>query len=150
MSGKDKARKPAETKISPPPSAGDEPAEEMNEEQSAELASAANIPRPATSLAAPPKHEIGRLSVALLVDPMTVPSLEDLEKAHKTSETQSRVPLMTVIHGVLKESGGSMTLASLAAQVKEHWHRPLPASPYSLEEFVYVVVRNADTVRVSD
>jgi len=150
MSGKDKARKPSETKVSPPPPGGDQAEEEMNEEQAAEPASAVNMPRPATSLAVPSKNNLGGVKVGLLVDPLSVPSLEDLEKIRKASDGSGRVPLMTVIHAVLKENGGNMSLADLAVQVKENWNRPLPATPYSLEEFVYVMVRNADNVRVSD
>lgn len=147
MAGKSKARKPVETKVSPQTEPVDRAEEELDEEQG-EPASAVNIPRPATSLAVAPKEDLGNVTVLLLADPMVVSSLEDMEKARKGSETHGRLPLMTVIQAVLKAHGGSMLLKDLAAQVKEHWNRPLPATPYTLEEFVYLMVRNADNVRV--
>jgi hypothetical protein len=149
MAGKSKAREAVVPKAIQKAEPEDLAQGELDEEQLGEPASARNIAGPATSLAAPPKENVGKLIVELLVDPLSAPTLEELEKITKRPESQGRAPLMTVIQAVLRQHGGAMPMDELAAQVKKHWNRTLPASPYTLEEFMYVVLKNADSVRVS-
>jgi hypothetical protein len=148
MAGKSKARGSVVSKATQKVEPEDPVQEELDEQQAGEPASARNIAGPTTSLAFPPKENVGKLVVELLADPLSVPALEELEKIAKGPESQGRAPLMTVIQAVLRQHGGGMTISELAAQVKKHWNRTLPASPYTLEEFMYVVVRNADSLRV--
>jgi hypothetical protein len=147
MAGKDKAREPVESKGAPQLEPGEVTDEALEEGQPGEAASAMNIARPATSLASPPQKEVGKVVVALLGDSASIPSVEEIERLNRGE--QGSPPLMTVMQAVLKAQGGSMTIDALAGRVKEIWNRPFPASPYTLEEFMYVVARNADTIKVS-
>ncbi|HMK37649.1 MAG TPA: hypothetical protein VK463_21430 [Desulfomonilaceae bacterium] len=132
-----------------------EKAGEKNEHENAgdieslPLATARAIPRPRTSLAVPPTGKMGKLTVSLLGTISSVPTLEDVEKVNKAPGSQARTPLMTVIAAIVAKSGGSMPLEDLCAQIPKYWNRPLPATPYTLEEFVYVIVRNSDGLRIS-
>jgi len=148
MAGKEKAREPVESKGAPQLEPGESSDEALDEEQPGEPVSAMTISRPTTTLATPPHKEIGKVVVALLGDPAGVPAVEEIERL--TKGEQGRPPLMTVIQAVLKANGGSMAIDDLGGRVKEIWNRPFPASPYTLEEFMYVVARNADSIRVTD
>ena len=123
--------------------------EEAADVEAPEPASARNIPKPRTSLAAPIKGDIRKLTVSLLGDLGSSPVLAEVEKLNKKGDVESRTPLMTVIQAVLAKSGGSMQLAELAAQTRKYWNRPFPAVPYTDEELIYIIVRNSDSVRVS-
>ena len=112
------------------------------------FASAKDIPEPATLLAVPPRRTVGEVSVSLLSNVESVPLLEEVERTNANSLAEARTPLMTVIQALLAASGGSMTVAELATQVRRYWNRPFPGSPYTDEEFVYVMVRNSDDLRV--
>jgi|GEM_PF-919930 len=114
------------------------------------LASAKHIPRPTTSLAAPPRGHVAKVTVSLLGDVASVPSLEDVVKINTKAGSKGRTPIMTVIQAVLAKSGGTMALAELAAKVRENLNRPFPASPYTPEEFIYVMVRNCDNLRIRE
>lgn len=111
-------------------------------------ASARSMPRPSTDLAAPPQGNIEKLTLKLLVDLSLVPSLEELQKIHK-NQTSARVPLLTVIQSVIARAGGETTIENVCAEIPRIWDRPFPTSPYSIEEFVYLLVRNSDSIRVS-
>lgn len=148
MAGKEKAREHVESTDAPQLEQKEATEDAMDEEQPGEPVSAMSISRPATSLAAPPHKEIGKITVALLGDPASAPALEDIERL--TKEEAGHPPLMSVIQAVLRAHGGSMAIADLSERVKEAWNRPFPASPYTLEEFMYVVARNADSIRVSE
>lgn len=108
------------------------------------------IPRPATSLDSPPKGDIGRFTVMLLGDVSSAPVLEEIEQANKYATSDARTPLMSVILAILAKNGGTMLVEDLAAQVGQYWNRSLPTSPFTLVEFVYVLVRSADNLRVQE
>jgi hypothetical protein len=114
-----------------------------------EPASARNMPKPRSSLGARVKKDIGKLTVSLLGDVGTAPTLAEVEKFNKKGEGESRTPLMTVVQAVLAKAGGSMQLGDLAAQTRKYWHRPFPTSPYTEEELIYLMLRSSDGVRVS-
>jgi hypothetical protein len=114
------------------------------------VASAKSIPRPLTSLSTLLKSDVNKITVTLLSDPASVTSLDDVLKINNRSDTSARTPLMTVIQAVLVQGGGKMKLAELTEKVRGHWNRPLPSSPYTPQEFVYVMVRNSDNISVSE
>jgi hypothetical protein len=95
-----------------------------------EPASARNMPRSQSSLGARVKKDIGKLTVSLLGDVGTAPTLGDVEKFNKRGEGESRTPLMTVVQAVLAKAGGSMQLGDLATQTRKYWHRPFPKPLY--------------------
>jgi hypothetical protein len=108
------------------------------------------IPRPATSLDSPPKGEIGKFTVMLLSDISSAPVLEEIEQVNKHASSQARTPLMTVVLAIIAKNGGTMVVEDLASQVAEYWNRSFPTSPFTREEFVYVLVRSADNLRVRE
>ena len=114
------------------------------------VASAKSIPRPGTAMASPPKGQIGKVKVTLLGDLDSAPILGEVEKANKDATGSARTPLMTVIQGILASQGGSMTLEDLAGKVGKVWNRTFPSSPYNTQEFIYIMVRNSDNIRVSE
>ncbi len=114
------------------------------------VASAKSIPRPGTAMASPPKGQIGKVKVTLLGELASAPILEDVEKANKDATGVARTPLMTVIQGVLASQGGTMSLEDLAGKVGKVWNRTFPSSPYNTQEFIYIMVRNSDSIRVSE
>jgi len=107
-----------------------------------------NIPRPSTTLAFHTKGRIEKVMVSLLDDPSNAPGLEEVIKMNSGPVSGGRTPLMTVILAVLAKHGGSMVLEDLAAQALQYWNRPLPGSPYTDVEFVYIIARNSDSLRV--
>jgi hypothetical protein len=123
---------------------------ESEESRQYEVASAKSIPRPGTAMASPPKGLIGKASVTLLGDMELAPTLEEVQKINKETPGDARTPLMTVIHALLAKHGGTMAVEELAGQVLKYWNRPLPSSPYNTEEFIYIMVRNSESVRVSE
>jgi len=114
------------------------------------IASARDIQRPRTSLPSPPKGAVGKVTVALLGDLSLAPDLDDVQKLNAQPQGTAHTPLMTVIHAVLAKHGGSMTVEELAPEVRKYWNRPFAASPFTPEEFIYVIVRNSDDLRVSE
>lgn len=106
------------------------------------------IPRPTTVLETPPKGKIGKFTVSLLYDSTAIPSLEDIEKINQSGRGEVRTPLMTVVEAIVAKHGGSMLLEELAGEIVKYWNRPLPTTPYSLIEFVYVLVKGSDNLRV--
>ncbi len=123
---------------------------ESEESRQYEVASAKSIPRPGTAMASPPKGLIGKVKVSLLGDMELAPTLEEIQKINKETPGDARTPLMAVIHGILAKHGGTMALEELAGQVGKYWNRPFPSSPYNTQEFIYILVRNSDSVRVSE
>lgn len=113
------------------------------------IASARDIPRPATSLPGMPAKGVGKLIVSLLGDASLMPELEEVAGINEEPGREGRTPVMTVILAILKKNGGSMRIEELAVQTRTYWNRPFPASPYTPEEFIYVLVRNSDDLRVS-
>ncbi len=123
---------------------------ESEESRQYEVASAKSIPRPGTAMASPPKGLIGKAKVSLLGDMELAPTLEEIQKINKETPGDARTPLMTVIHAILVKHGGTMAVEDLAGQVAKYWNRPFPSSPYNTEEFIYIIVRNSESVRVSE
>jgi len=150
MSAKEKARgKAAKVQSEAAMSVDKEPEmDEGTDLEAYEPASARNMPRSQSSLGARVKKDIGKLTVSLLGDVGTAPTLGDVEKFNKRGEGESRTPLMTVVQAVLAKAGGSMQLGELATQTRKYWHRPFPTSPYTEEELIYLLLRNSDSVRV--
>lgn len=124
-------------------------AEEIGDRESEGLASAKGIPRPPTSLPAPPRKNVGEIRVSLLLDKELVPSLEEVQKINRAARG-ARTPLMTVIQSVLAGEGGSMTVADLTDRVRKYWNRPFPTSPYTPQEFTYIVARNSGDLRLDE
>jgi len=112
------------------------------------FASAKGLPRPAAALAAPPESDVGQLTVSIVGDISRAPELDEVDKINHAVGGQGRTPLMAVIEAILADHGGSLKLAELTDLAGRHWNRPFPASPYSKEEFIYVVVSSSDRVRV--
>jgi len=112
------------------------------------LASAKTLSRPSTALPSPPTGEVGELTVSVIGDISRSPELDEVEKINRAGGAHGRTPLMTVVEAILASRGGSLKITELTDLVDQHWNRPFPASPYSKEEFVYVVVSNSDRVRV--
>jgi len=100
-------------------------------------------------LASPPKGEIGKVRVSLVGDPEFAPDLEEVQKINQRKDSPARTPLMTVIEAILAKEGGSMTLQQISSLVPRYWNRPVPTSPYSLEEFIYIMVTQSDSLRVN-
>ena len=123
---------------------------ESEESRQYEVASAKSIPRPGTAMASPPRGLIGKVKVSLLGDMELGPTLEEVQKVNKETQGDARTPLMTVVHAILAKHGGTMALEELAGQVGKYWNRPFPSSPYNTEEFIYILVRNSDSIRVSE
>jgi hypothetical protein len=126
------------------------PAPVESDESQYVVASAKSIPRPGTSMASPPKGSIGNVKVSLLAELEDVPALEEIQKINKEGSGEARTPLMTVVNAILAKHGGTMTLGELAGQVGKYWNRQFPSSPYNIEEFIYIIVRNSHSVRVSE
>ncbi|MBI5250270.1 MAG: hypothetical protein HY912_12315 [Desulfomonile tiedjei] len=118
-----------------------------DEEAEVVIATARNMPRPSTCLPAPPMGKVGKCTVSLLGDISAVTSIEEVEKTNKSG--QARTPVITVIQAVLARAGGSMLLEELAPEVQKYWNRPFPTSPYSTEEFIYIIARHSDNIRTS-
>ncbi len=122
--------------------------ERRKEMEGAPIASARNIPRPTTSLMAPPTGKIGSIWVSLVTDAYVPMDVAEIEKTNTAQNTDARIPVMTVIEGVLSQHGGRMSLEELTQQTQKYWNRPFPGSPYTKEEFIYSLVSNSDLMRV--
>jgi hypothetical protein len=150
MSAKEKAKgKAAKVQSEAAMSVDKEPVlDEGTDVEAYEPASARNMPRPQSSLGPRLKKDIGKLTVSLLGDVGTAPTLAEVEKFNKKGEGESRTPLMTVVQAILAKAGGSMQLGDLATQTRKYWNRPFPTSPYTEEELIYLMLRSSDGVRV--
>lgn len=119
------------------------------EEEAEPFASAKDIPRAPTSLYAPPATDVSDLTVSLVSNIEFAPALAEIAAANE-QESDSKTPLMAVIHAVLADAGGTMSIKDLAVHARQYWNRPFPTSPYSPEEFIYVTVRASDDLRVNE
>jgi hypothetical protein len=122
--------------------------EALTEEERPPLVSAKDLPRPSTTLAIPPKGEIDRLTIFLSGDLEEAPSLEEVRQINEDRSRESRTPLMTVIESILADNGGKLSLPDLSNLTGQHWNRPFPSSPYSQEQFIYIMAMNSDNLRV--
>ncbi len=118
------------------------------EEECPPEVSAKNIPKPSTLLFVVPKGEVGHHRVTLVDELEAAPLVEEVRRINQEEESERRTPLMTVIEAVLADGGGTMRVNELTPQVKVLWNRPFPTSPYSEEEFIFVVASNSDKLRV--
>ena len=148
MAGKDKTRERVAEIHSDSAKSDWEASEEGMDVESMPLASARNIPRPHTSLAVPFPGNLGKLTVSLLREVSSVPSLEEVEKINKVAAGQARTPLMALVLAIVAKAGGNIALGDLCEQFPKHWTRPLPSTPYTFEEFMYIIVRSSDALRV--
>lgn len=112
--------------------------------------SAKNIARPSTALPFVGKTGLGTFKVSYLGDKESAPSLSDVSKINSEPRTDTRTPLSTVIQAVLGVHGGTLELGELVREVRKHWNRPLPTSPYTEEEFFYIVLKESPDLRVAD
>ncbi len=148
MAGKEKSREPMNQ--AKPVSELPETEQSVDEEQETGIvASARNIPQPTTTLPLFPSKKVGKMLISYLGDLSSAPSLAEVEKLNKSADGKPRTPFTTVLLAIVASAGGEMSLEDLAAQVGKYWNRQLPGSPYTLEEFVYMVARNSDNLRVS-
>jgi hypothetical protein len=122
---------------------------ETQDQVEAQPASARNMPRPLTVLPAAPEKKVGTCTIVLLGDPSLYPSLDEVERFNKSGDSDARTPLSAVITALVKKAGGTITIEDLTQQVAKYWDRPFPSSPYTLEEFLYMIARNSDNMRVS-
>lgn len=132
---------------SPQVAAAEGEAEESPAEDE-DFASAKNLPRPATVLPIPGVGDIQGVVTALVGD-IPGPTLEEIRQVNQETGGDTRTPLMTVIQAIIRDRGGSMRLTELCSAVTEHWNRPYPTSPYAPDEFIYVMVRNSDSIRIT-
>jgi hypothetical protein len=121
------------------------PVEQTSKEEETVVATAKDIPPPSKRLAAPPKGPLGNLKISLLKDAPAGLSLEEIKKMSSSGET--RPPVLSIIEAVLADAGGAMELKKLCAEVEKYWNRPFPSTPYTKEEFLYVLVSKSDNVR---
>jgi hypothetical protein len=147
---KSKPSEPEEKPVSAVPDAEEFSSQTDQEEAAVVVATARSIPRPATSLGSRLKGDVGKVTVTLLGDSGSFPALEDVQKINGRADTKVRTPVMTVIQAVLAEGSGTMKVADLAEKVRVHWNRPFPSTPYTPQEFVYLMVRNANNMSVSE
>jgi hypothetical protein len=107
-----------------------------------------SVPAPATTLAVAPIADLGKLTVSLTCDADVVPDLDEVQRINLGAQGESRTPLMTVIEAILGSKGGSTTLRDLCELANKYWNRPFPTSPYSNEEFIYIMVSHSDNLRI--
>jgi hypothetical protein len=112
--------------------------------------SAKNIPRPSTTLSLVGKTGLGKFKVSYLGDKESTPSITEVSKINLDPRVLCRTPLMTVVQSVLSARNGTLELDELLREVRKYWNRPLPASPYTDEEFLYVVLKESPDIRVGD
>ncbi len=113
-------------------------------------ASALNISRAKTFLAFRPVGDITNFVVSLIGDIDSVVPLSEVEKINFAPHSAARTPILTVIHSVLANAGGFLRLDELTAQTFRYLNRKIDPSPYTGSEFVYLVIRNSDHIRVSE
>jgi hypothetical protein len=111
------------------------------------IATARSMPRPGTILHSHPQGKVGKCKVSLLGDISSVPSVEEVERMNQGGE--ARTPVITVIQAVLAKAGGSMLVEELVPEVRKYWNHSFPASPYTPEEFIYIMAKNSDSMRAS-
>ena len=121
--------------------------EAVADEERLPQVSAKDLSRPATALAVPPQMDIAKLTISLSGD-LEAPTLEEVRQINEDVSNESRTPLMTVIESILAEKGGTLPLRDLSELVSQYWNRPFPTSPYSKEEFIYILALSSDHLRV--
>lgn len=114
------------------------------------LVTAKDLPQPSTALDTPRRSSLENVKVSLAAELPPISPLAEVEEINARQDYDSRTPLTTVILCVLEEAGGSMSLSDLAQKAARLWNRPFPASPYSKEEFIYLVVRNSDYILIEE
>jgi hypothetical protein len=119
--------------------------EQIGKDEEAVVATAKDILPASKRLAAAPKGPLGSLKISLLKDAPAGLSLEEIKKMTRSGEM--RPPVMSIIEAVLADAGGAMELKKLCAEVEKYWNRPFPSTPYTKEEFLYILVSKSDNVR---
>lgn len=114
------------------------------------VVSAKNIPSPTTTLPIRVKIGLSQLKVSYLGDTENIPTLSDVAKINSDTRSDARTPLLTVAYAILVTHGGTLTIGELAREIRKYWNRNFPTSPYTEEEFLYLVLRNCPDVRLLD
>lgn len=114
------------------------------------VVTAKNMPRPATALPIRGKSGLSQFRVTFLGDPENIPTLTEIAKINSDTRSEVRTPLMTVIHAILATQGGTLSVGELVKEVRRYWNRSFPTSPYSEEEFLYLVLKNAPNMKIVD
>jgi|UniRef100_A0A7C4AR41 hypothetical protein len=124
--------------------------EEHDKESLPGVVSAKNIPRPATALPIRGKSGLGQFRVTYLGEAENIPTLSEVAKINSDTRSEARTPLMTVTNAILVTHGGTLSISELVKEIRKYWNRPFPTSPYTEEEFLYLVLRNSPDVRIAD
>jgi len=114
------------------------------------IVSAKNIPRPSTALPIRGKSGLSQFRVSYLGDAENIPTLSEVAKINSDNRSDARTPLVTVTHAILVTHGGTLSIAELVREVRKYWNRNFPTSPYTEEEFLYLVLRGCPDVRIVD
>jgi hypothetical protein len=122
----------------------DEQQPDSTDNQDAPIVTAKDLKAPATVLASAPPGDVGNLTVSLLESLSPGLSLEEVNAINAKEGVDARTPVMAVIEAVLAANGGKMTVTSLTEEVAKYWRKPFPTTPYSTDEFVFLVVRDSD------
>jgi N-acetyl-beta-hexosaminidase len=130
---------------------GDEEAEATDQDASPRLGAVSlGVKPPDTVLPMALKKDVGDLTVALIGLAVDAPDLEEVVKINSREDGGAKTPLMTVIKAMLKRNGNRMKIKELARGAEENWRRPFPTSPYGREEFIFMMTRNSDSLKIED
>jgi hypothetical protein len=110
--------------------------------------SSLGVDPPATVLPVILGEDVGGLVVALIGSAPDTPDLEEVIKMNSQESSKTKTPLMTVIKAVLRGNGGRMAIKDLAEAAQRSWMRPFPTSPYTREEFIFMMTRNSDSLKI--
>ncbi len=124
--------------------------EDLERESFPGIVSAKSIPRPSTALPVKGKSGVGQFRVTYLGEAENIPTLSEVAKINSDTRSEARTPLMTVTQAILITHGGTLSIAELVKEVRKYWNRPFPTSPYTEEEFLYLVLRNSPDVRIAE
>jgi hypothetical protein len=121
--------------------------EDMAEKQ---IVTAKDLPQPSTALDSPRKRALDKIRVSLAAELPPISSMSEIEEINGRNDYDSRTPLTTVLLSALEDAGGTMKLTELAEKAARLWNRPFPSSPYTREEFIYLVIRSSDYILIEE
>ena len=119
------------------------------DDQEEDIVTARDLKAPTTVLASPHVVDVGNLTVELLKTLSPGMSLDEVNTINAQAGVDTRTPVMTVIEAVLAANDGKMKVKSLTEEVTKYWHKPFPTTPYSDDEFVYLIVKDSDRFIIS-
>lgn len=123
-----------------------EEVEEMDDREDAD--SDFWVDPPVTVLPVILSEDVGGLIVSLIGSPSDTPDLQEVNRVNVQEGAATKTPLMTVIKAVLRARGGRMSVRELADETSKNWGRPFPSSPYTPEEFMFMMTRNSDSLKI--